>query len=169
MENQTQAQSSTFLEKELELILKDSKKNQSTVLKQVLACTYIAAYNKAHDLKILDTTQVTSLGDYFALITVDNVPAALGLSDQILYHMKKLGLHLISREGNKETDWILMDYGDFVIHIFIGVARARYDLDELWINAPRIEIPQEFFLHGINNQNVLNQNNSKNSDIEDYL
>lgn len=156
-------QSKSFLDTQLDTIMANSA--NPTTLNQALCCVYLAAYNKSTNLKILETFDVTTLGDYFILITVDNISQALGLSDQILFQMKKFGLQLRSREGHKDTDWILMDYGDFVVHIFVDQARERYDLDQLWINAPRVEIPQEFYLHP--NSSVMPK--STGDDVEDYL
>lgn len=153
--------SNGFLEEELKKVI--SNKKYTEPLNKVLGCVYLAIFHKGHDLKILDTKDVTTLGDYFALVSVDNISQALGISDDILIYMKKFGMRLISREGNKDTDWILMDYGDFVIHIFVNEARMRYDLDGLWNAAKKIDIPEEFYLH----PTLANTQQKKVADVDD--
>ena len=84
------------------------------------------------DLRILDLREVTSFTDFFVLCSVSNPRQAHAVSDEIETQLKQLGELPVSIEGYDTAEWILMDYGDFIVHIFSEAARAYYDLERLW-------------------------------------
>jgi len=65
------------------------------------------------------------------------------LCSHLQENLKKLGMQPLGVEGEKHGRWILMDYGDVVIHIFLEPLRGFYDLERLWVDAPRMAVPDE--------------------------
>jgi ribosome-associated protein len=100
-----------------------------------------AESKKATDLKVLDLTGITSFTDYFLVCTGANQRQIQAISDEIGHKLKERGEYPISVEGFKDAEWVLVDYGDFVVHIFSPRARAYYDLERLWRNAKNVAIP----------------------------
>ena len=97
-----------------------------------MAAAKAAESKKAMDLRILDLRDVTSFTDFFIVCSVTNPRQAHAVSDEIETQLKQLGELPVSIEGYDTAEWILMDYGDFIVHIFSEPARAYYDLERLW-------------------------------------
>ena len=95
----------------------------------------IADARKATDITVLDLRPVTSFTDFFVICTVSNPRQGQAICDEIHKQMKTLGELPVSIEGFDAAQWILMDYGDFLIHIFSETARKYYDLARLWRQA----------------------------------
>lgn len=106
-----------------------------------LTAVRAAESKKASDIKVLDLTGVTSFTDYFVLCTGANTRQSQAISDEIGLQLKEHGEFPISVEGYNQAEWILLDYGDFIIHVFSPHARTYYDLERLWRNAKNIDIP----------------------------
>ena len=100
-----------------------------------------AESKKATDIKVLDLTGITSFTDYFVVCTGANSRQIQAISDEISLQLKDRGDLPISVEGYREAEWVLVDYGDFLVHIFSPRARDYYDLERLWRNAKSIDIP----------------------------
>lgn len=100
-----------------------------------------AESKKASDIKVLDLTGVTSFTDYFVLCNGANTRQCQAISDQIAFELKEHGELPHSIEGYNQAEWILLDYGDFLIHVFSPQARSYYDLERLWRSAKNIDIP----------------------------
>lgn len=85
---------------------------------------------------MLDLREITSFTDFFLICSVTNPRQGQAVADEIHKQMKgESGELPASFEGYDRADWILMDYGDFLVHIFSGNARAYYDLERLWRHA----------------------------------
>ena len=97
-----------------------------------MAAAKAAESKKVMDLRILDLRDVTSFTDFFVVCSVTNPRQAHAVSDEIETQLKQLGELPVSIEGYDTAEWILMDYGDFIVHIFSETARAYYDLERLW-------------------------------------
>ena len=100
-----------------------------------------AESKKASDIKVLDLTGITSFTDFFVLCTGANARQIQAISDEIGLQLKERGEFPLSVEGYNQAEWILLDYGDFLIHVFSPHARAYYDLERLWRNAKALDIP----------------------------
>ncbi len=87
---------------------------------------------KARDVVILKMDDVTIITDYFVIATSMNRTQAQAIADNIQKVMKDKGINVLSREGVMEANWILLDYGNIVIHIFQEDMRRFYDLEALW-------------------------------------
>ncbi len=106
-----------------------------------MAAVRAAESKKASDIKVLDLTGFTSFTDYFVLCTGANSRQIQAISDEIGMRLKDRGEFPISAEGYQDAEWVLVDYGDFLVHIFSERARAYYDLERLWRHAKSVEIP----------------------------
>ncbi len=102
-----------------------------------------AESKKAGDIKVLDLREITSFTDYFILCTGANARQSQAISDEVGLQLKKQGHSPLSVEGYNNADWILADYGDYIVHIFSEKARVYYDLDRLWRHASVVTIPRE--------------------------
>ncbi len=86
----------------------------------------------------LDLQGVCSFTDYFLIVSGTNPRQVQAISDEIELRLKRTGLRPGHIEGYNQADWILMDYGDFVVHIFSVKARLYYDLERLWRTGRRM-------------------------------
>src|SRR6516165_1499054 len=98
----------------------------------------IADDNRAKDILLLDLRQATPLLDFFVIATASSRRQAHAIASEIDAQMKKLGEHKLGLEGSEEGRWILIDYGDFVVHLFSAEGRAYYALEEIWGDAPQL-------------------------------
>ena len=94
-----------------------------------------AEEKKAVDIRVLDLREVTSFTDFFLICSVANPRQGQAVADEIHKQMKEVGELPVSFEGYDRAEWILMDYGDFLVHIFSESARSYYDLERLWRHA----------------------------------
>ncbi len=91
---------------------------------------------------MLDLRGVTSFTDYFVIASGSNSRQIQAISDAVGQELNKLGAHPLSVEGYQHAEWILADYGDFIVHIFSAQAREFYGLERLWRQARTVEIPR---------------------------
>ena len=110
-----------------------------------MASAWILGNLKGINLKILDTSETSSLSDYFIMASATNLIQAKSMADDIVVFMKKHGLTVRSKEGLQGSDWILIDLGDIIVHIFLEAARSVYALEELWAKAPSVSIPENYY------------------------
>ena len=103
-----------------------------------------AAEKKAIDTVVLDLREIASFTDYFIITSGANERQVQAISDEVVDTLKKSGTPVIRVEGYKTAEWILLDYGDFVMHIFGDKARKFYDLERLWRESTRVILPPEF-------------------------
>jgi ribosome-associated protein len=88
---------------------------------------------------VLDVREVTSFADYFVLCSGTNTRQIQTIADEIHQNLKKLGEYPSSMEGYGNAEWVLIDYGDYLIHIFSEKARTYYDLERLWRDAKPVK------------------------------
>ncbi len=105
--------------------------------------TYVRAVlgKKAESVVILGVQALTSLADAFILCSGRSNRQVMAIAEHIKTTLKKKGLQALRIEGLKEGHWVLMDYGDVIIHIFYDPVRRFYDLEGLWADAPRLKTP----------------------------
>jgi ribosome-associated protein len=94
-----------------------------------------AEEKQAKDIKVLDLREVTSFADFFLVASGANARQIQAIADEIETDLKKLGEYPNSVEGYQNAEWVLLDYGDYLIHIFTEKARQYYDLERLWRDA----------------------------------
>ncbi len=97
---------------------------------------------KAVDLSILNLQEVCSFTDFFLICTGTSTRHAQAICDAILEKMKSAGMAPAQVEGYSQAEWILLDYLNFVVHIFTERARQFYDLERLWKTASRVPVPE---------------------------
>ena len=102
---------------------------------------HAAESRKAEDIKVLDLREITSFADYFLVCSGSNQRQIQAISDAIGAEMKKYGETPVSWEGFGTAEWVLMDYGDLIVHVFSEKARAYYDLERLWRHAKIVPVP----------------------------
>lgn len=98
---------------------------------------------QAKDIRVLDLRDVSSFTDTLIICSGNNSRQNQAISDEIQQQLKMLGDRPTNVEGYTHAEWILMDYGDYVVNIFTDKARAYYDLERLWRDAKPIEVPPE--------------------------
>ena len=106
-----------------------------------LVAARAAESKKAKDIRVLDLREVASFTDFFLLCSGSNAPQLQAISEEIGRQLRAIGERPVSVEGYRNAEWILVDYGDCLIHIFSEKARAYYDLDRLWRHAKEIALP----------------------------
>jgi ribosome-associated protein len=94
---------------------------------------------KAEDIRVLDIREITTIGDYFVIASGNNANQLQAMEDAVDEVMYKNGHHQKSVEGNRASSWILMDYGNIIVHIFSKEDRLFYDLDRIWKDGKEIE------------------------------
>jgi ribosome-associated protein len=109
------------------------------ILKTLLA----AGDKKAIDIVVLDLRGIASFTDYFVITSGTNERQVQAISDEIVEKLKKAGARVARVEGRQTAEWILLDYGDFVVHVFEDKARRFYDLERLWRDSRRVELPAD--------------------------
>ena len=103
-----------------------------------------AADKKAFDMVALDLRSIASFTEFFIIATGANQRQVQAIADEINEQLKKqLGTKPVRIEGYNSADWVLLDYGDFVVHVFNGESREFYDLARLWRDARRVELPAD--------------------------
>jgi ribosome-associated protein len=116
-----------------------------TVLdERICAALHAAGEKKAIEPVVLDLRDIASFTDYFVIVSGQNERQVQAISDEIYEQLKKSGETAARVEGYKTAEWILLDYGDFVVHVFDQKARQFYDLERLWRESKRVELPPEF-------------------------
>ncbi len=105
--------------------------------------TYVQAVlgKKAESVVILGVHDLTSLADAFIICSGRSNRQVMAIAEHVRTTLKKQNLKPLRIEGLKEGHWVLLDYGDVIIHIFYDPVRSFYDLEGLWADAPRLETP----------------------------
>ena len=111
---------------------------------RALECTRAALDHKAYDLVVLETGRLTSIADYFVICSGRSDTQVQAIADAIEEHLGRQGARPLSIEGREHGQWVLMDWGDVVVHVFYVPVREFYDLERLWARAPRAELPEPF-------------------------
>lgn len=93
---------------------------------------------KSIDTVILELKDLTVIADYFVICSGANTPQVKAIAEHIEHELRELGIRPIGVEGRDNAHWILLDYGDVVVHIFEEETRAYYELEKFWLDAPRI-------------------------------
>ena len=104
------------------------------------AAVEAAQSKKAEDISVLDLRDVASFTDFFVICNGLNARQNQAISDEVEKRLKAEGVRPLSIEGYRQAEWILMDFGDFIVHIFSPRARHYYDLERLWKNARRLAV-----------------------------
>jgi ribosome-associated protein len=115
--------------------------NPSSSKEKAILCARAALDHKAIDLAILEVKKLSSFADYFVISSANSDRQVQAIASHIEEKLGKQGFHPLGIEGKREGRWVLLDYGDVVIHIFYHPIREFYDLERLWSDAPKVELP----------------------------
>jgi ribosome-associated protein len=106
---------------------------------RALLAAHAAAGKKGDDIVVLDVGEIISIIDCFVLVSATNTRQTRTIVSEVQDALREYdGSRPIGVEGLDDATWVLMDYGDIVVHVFLDETRAYYDLDRLWADAPRI-------------------------------
>lgn len=94
---------------------------------------------KAKDVLALDISALSSIADFFVVCSASNSVQAKAIADNIEEKLSEKGLNLLHKEGYQNANWILLDYGDVVAHVFQEDDRWFYNLEQLWGDAPAMQ------------------------------
>lgn len=94
---------------------------------------------KAHEVVILDMSELLYVTDYFVICSGANDRQVKGISDNIRKELRDLGIKPLWSDGDNEGIWVVLDYGNIVVHVFRDEERDIYQLERLWKDAPRAE------------------------------
>lgn len=106
----------------------------------ILQCVKAAQEKKAEDIVILNVKGLTSVTDYMIICSGSSDRHVQAIASSIEENLKKSRILPIGIEGVRSGKWVLMDYVDVIIHIFYGPVRKFYDIERLWVDAPRVNV-----------------------------
>jgi len=131
-----------FVQKEVEKIFKNTEDNSQAM---ALSSAWIIANYKGVNIKAFDVSKTSSLCDFNIIATAMNPTQARTMADEIQYNLKQNGAQILSVEGLSDNEWVLIDAGDVIIHIFQEISRDVFDLDSLWHEFEQLKIPSEYY------------------------
>ncbi|MBW2029589.1 MAG: ribosome silencing factor [Deltaproteobacteria bacterium] len=107
-------------------------------LNKALLCLRIVKERKAINPVLMEVGALTSITDYFLVTSGNSTRQVQAISRHLNTRMREEGFRAYGIEGEQEGNWVLLDYGDVVIHVFYDPVRAFYDLEGFWMEASRI-------------------------------
>lgn len=112
---------------------------------RVVRAAQAAADKKARDVVVLDMHELLVITDYFVICSGSSDRQVKTIAEEVYLRLKDMDSRPLRREGEREGGWVLLDYGDFVVHVFGEEEREFYDLERLWKDAERVEVlePEE--------------------------
>ncbi len=105
--------------------------------------TKLIQNKKGYNIKILDLRKLTAISDYFVICSADSDTQVRAISEEIDDKLREQGIRCIHKEGYNTLNWVLLDYFDVIVHVFKLESRNYYRLENLWGDAPVIEIPDD--------------------------
>lgn len=119
----------------MEKITSNNQEQLKETKELVKLAAHLASEKKAYDILVLNISKILIITDYFLICSAANPRQAQTISNYIREKLHEKGRKPLATVGEEEADWILLDYGDFVIHIFTEETRAYYQLERLWKDA----------------------------------
>jgi len=95
---------------------------------------------KGFDIKVLDLRELTTITDYFVIVSGNSTTQVTAIADEIEKKMEEAGHPTIGREGYREAKWILLDYGSIVVHVFHKDDREFYSLEKVWADSRELTL-----------------------------
>lgn len=125
--------------------LRADKSETDPAAKEAVQAPLVAARaaesKKAADVRVLDLRGISSFTDFFVVCSGANTRQIQAIADEVGQQLKKHGQTPLGVEGYDKSEWVLADYGDFIVHVFSQAARKFYDLERLWRTAKDIPLP----------------------------
>lgn len=111
-----------------------------TSLELVKQIVKVLDEKKADDIQALKVDDLTIMADYFVIASANNSTHVKSLVDEVEYQLKEQGTAPLRVEGYQYANWIILDYGDVIVHVFHEETRNYYNLDRLWSDGKTVEI-----------------------------
>ncbi|EQK45387.1 oligomerisation domain protein [[Clostridium] bifermentans ATCC 19299] len=112
-----------------------------TTVEQMVKVIYDAIDDKlGKDIAIIKVGEVSSLCDYFVIATAGSTRQVKAVADNVEDELTKLGIESRGKEGYETQEWILLDFGDIMVHVFNEENRAYYNLEKMWKDAPYVDV-----------------------------
>jgi ribosome silencing factor RsfS/YbeB/iojap len=108
-----------------------------------LLCVQLARSRRAQDVVVLDLREMVSFADFFVLCTGRSDRQVQAIAEHLARELKPLKMRPRSVEGLSTGRWVLMDFEDVIVHVFQAAVREFYDLEGLWSDAPRLDLPPD--------------------------
>ena len=118
-------------------------KKEPETKKRVLACVNASLEKKATNIVIMKVQEISAFTDYFVILSGNSDRQVQAIASAIRENMKKDGVLPLGVEGENHGQWVLMDYGDVVVHIFYAPVREFYNIERLWSDAPTMEVAED--------------------------
>ncbi len=122
------------MRKNLALVVREDAGSLDTVKRIVKACEEV----KGQETTILDVHSISDIADYFVVVSGRSDRQVQGITNRVIEELCRSGVKPMSVEGYEDGQWVLVDCGDVVVHIFYEPLRAMYDIESLWMRAERI-------------------------------
>ena len=116
---------------------------------KALLIAELAAGKKASGVAVLQMEGLTSFTDYFVICSGSSTTQVKAIADYIVESLKAKGIRPMGVEGVSNAMWVLIDFADVVVHVFEEETKAFYELEKLWLDAPRLEVPHSDVPRGI--------------------
>jgi ribosome-associated protein len=113
---------------------------EQLLFESVQTAVHAAEEKKAEEIVVLKLAEITSFTDYFVICSGKSSRQVQAIADEVTAQLKKRGVRPLQTEGYANAEWILIDYGPMVVHVFSDTSRRFYDLERLWRDAERIEL-----------------------------
>lgn len=97
---------------------------------------------KAEDIQVIKVNDLTIIADYFVIASTTNSTHVKALVDEVEYQLKEKGIEPRQLEGYQYANWIVMDYGDVIVHVFHEETRKFYTLERLWSDGESVDVQQ---------------------------
>lgn len=130
----------TVVEEKPERNLVEMSSEDQAIFEQVKMAAGCAGEKKALDILVLRLSAITEFTDYFIICSGSSTRQTQSIADEIRDQLKKSKVRPLHTEGYNTGEWILIDYGIFVVHVFTEKSRQFYDLERLWRDAERVEV-----------------------------
>ena len=125
--------------KKRELKAKSKSSHKDNHLKYVYVAAKAGEEKKGENILLLDVSKLTTISDYFLIITAKSIPQIEAIATCIEENLGELNYNLISREGFVNSNWVVLDFGNLVVHIMNERERDYYKLERFWSNASLID------------------------------
>jgi len=122
----------------LALVVKDDADSLAVVKRVVAACEEV----KGQELTVLDVHSISDFADYFVVVSGRSDRQVQGITNRVVDELYRCGAKPLSVEGYEEGQWVLVDCGDVVVHVFYEPVRELYDLESLWMRAKRLPVAE---------------------------
>jgi ribosome-associated protein len=114
--------------------------SEAASLARARAAAAAAEAKAAEQIVVLDLREQTLVTDFFVICTATSRVHIRAIREGIAEEMDRAKHRLFGREGNEQSQWVLLDYGDVIVHLLTDEMRAFYKLERMWANAPRVEV-----------------------------